>query len=286
MLIYVEGGEHYLAKQAIDQLKAKYLAKNDGTELMEILADEALPNFADLQAVPLFATSRLVIIKKAGVLDLANQENLAGTLANLPPTTVAVIWDQKPLKTGTPLHAVLLKADKKMSAEPLGETALRRWLQTRAKELNLELEAATVESLLGASGGDVWFLETELCYLATAEGNQTANTHQKSQKSDEPFIYFRLVRNRDWKKIGRQLAVDFQNGTPFELLLGSLAAAIRKEITNRAEKERLTELLGDIDFGVKTGLLEPGDAIALLAHLLSKPEDNRVHWEAMWEGTL
>lgn len=308
MLVYIQGADSYLAKQAIDQLKAKYLAKNDGAELIEISADEPLPNsstslragFADLAAVPLFATSRLAIIKKVGLLDVGTQDGLASILGNLPPTTVAVIWDQKPLLAASALAKTLSAASKKIPAEPLKDLALRRWVQARAQELAVELEADTLQNLLSSGGGDLWFLETELKYLATAEGDQNANTHRQNVKSDdyfkprggknqEPsdyFIYYRLVRGRAWAKIGRQLAVDFQTGTPFELLLGSLAAAIRKEITDRKEKARLTDLLGDVDFGAKTGLINPGDAIALLAHRLPNPAGERVHWEAMWEGLV
>ncbi|HSX41798.1 MAG TPA: hypothetical protein VLE93_00435 [Candidatus Saccharimonadales bacterium] len=286
MLIYVTGSDAYLAKQAIDQLKAKYLAKNDGAELIEINADETLPNFADLQAVPLFATSRLAIIKKVGVLDGATQDSLASVLGSLPPTTVAAVWDQKPLAAKSALATTLSGAAKKIVAEALDEPATRRWIRARSQELGLQLDEAVVSSLLSAGGNDLWFLETELRFLATTAGGKNDDRPRQTARPDDYFVYYRLVRQKAWAKIGRQLAADFQGGTPFELLLGSLAAAVRKEAVDQPENRPVVELLGDVDFGTKTGLLEPGAAIALLAHRLSNPAGNRVHWEAMWEGLV
>lgn len=283
MLIYVRGSDAYLARQAINQLKAKYLAKNDGAELIEIASDQPNPNFADLAAVPLFATSRLVILKGVGYFDVLSQEKLTQALAGLPATTVAVLWDQKPLPAKSPLLSALAEA-KVISAEPMGALTLRRWIQGRVKELGVTLDPAALESLLSAAGGDLWFLETELNYLATATGASVDDRHQKIQRPDDYFVYFRLVRARAWPKIAQQLTQDFQTGTPFELLLGSLAAAVRKEVSEKVERRRLVELMSDLDFATKTGLVELGEAIALLAHHLPNPAADRVEWEVIWEG--
>jgi len=276
MLIYVRGSDSFLAKKAIGQLKAKYREKNpSGAELLEIDAEAELPNWADLQAVPLFATSRLVVIKRAGLLTNAEQEQLANFSGNLPPTTVSVVWDSK--KPAAPLASVLEKAAKVISAEPLSETALRRFVKARAAALGLEPTLEQINHILEGASGDLWFVESELTYLATA-GSMEQRAATK-QKVEEPFIYFNLARRRAWSQAARQLLLDYQAGTPFELLLGSLAAAIRKEVTDPAHKRVLVDLLSDIDFGVKTGLLDPGEGVALLSFHLPNPGQNRVQWE-------
>lgn len=282
MLIYVAGSDVFLAKRALDQLKAKYIEKNSAAELVELDGDAASPNWADLQAVPLFATSRLVVVKQAGLLPAAEQDQLASFAANLPSTTVLVLWDAKKLTPA--LLEMCRKASKVISVEPMGEAAQRRWLLKRAKELGLNLEPAVVAGLLGAAGGDLWFLETELQYLAASSGVAEPSSYQPRAVADDRFIYFRLVRSGAWRAIGVRLSRDFGAGEPFELTLGSLCAAVRKEVADVNERRLIVELLGDFDFAVKTGLIEPGQAIALLAHHLPNRSRKRVHWEAMWEG--
>ena len=67
MIVYIKGSDSFLAREAILAIKKKYLAKNpEGVELIEIDVDTPMINWADLQAVPLFATSRLIIIRHAG----------------------------------------------------------------------------------------------------------------------------------------------------------------------------------------------------------------------------
>ena len=108
MLISISGADSFLAKEAIGKIKAKYREKNpDGAELIEIDCDGELPNWADLQAVPLFASSRLVIISGVGLLSTKDQDDLAHFLTNLPSSTVAVVWDQKPLKETSALYNIL-----------------------------------------------------------------------------------------------------------------------------------------------------------------------------------
>src|SRR3989344_9087958 len=118
MLIYISGADSYLAREAISKLKAKYLEKNpDGTELVSIDCTETIPNFADLRAVPLFATSRLIVIKGAGLLAIKDQDDLASYLTDLPTTTIVVLWDSKPLTAKGKLLDIAGQADKKISAE-------------------------------------------------------------------------------------------------------------------------------------------------------------------------
>lgn len=279
MLIYVKGGDSFLAKRAIDQLKAKYREKNaDASELIEIDAEAELPNWADLQAVPLFATSRLVIIKKAGLLDAEGQKTLAGFAGSLPATTVAVVWDSK--APVAELATVLGKSGKTIDAAPLDQSGVRRFITEQAKILGLELASETTNQILEAAGNDLWFIDSELKFLAAAGVGEVS---KRSQAFDEPFIYFRLIRQKAWAKIGQQLASDYRTGKPFEMILGSLAAAVRKENFSRQEKTALVDLLSDVDFGLKVGLIEQGEASALLAYHLPNPAGKRVQWEQTWE---
>src|SRR3989344_3146038 len=157
MLVYLSGSDSFMAREAISKLKTKYLEKNpDGVELIEIDATEPMRNWADLKTVPLFATSRLIIIKRAGELPVDEQNNLASMLTDLPPSSVVVIWDGKPLKAKSPLSAQLEAATKTINTEPLAGSALRNWIKSQANEIGFEITEESVSELVDQYGSDLW----------------------------------------------------------------------------------------------------------------------------------
>lgn len=283
MIIFISGSDSFQARQAILKIKDKYLAKNpDGVELIEISADSSTINWADLQAVPLFATSRLIIIKEAGLLAVAEQEKLAHILSNLPETTVVVVWDGKALPPTSTL-AKELETAKKIDAAPLEGIKLKNWIKNRATELKLDLSEAILQTVLDNCGADLWRIESELAYLSHAEDGVVSGTKKRLA---EPFIVFRYLRNQNWPALRQHLADELHSGTPIELTIGSLAAAIRKEVSDDQLRLTLTDLLMDIDVGVKTGLLDNSAAVTLLIAHLPKPANDRVQWETTWRETF
>lgn len=282
MLIHVAGSDSFLAKRAIDQIKDKYLAKNpDGAELIEITPETENPNWADLQAIPLFATSRLVIVKEAAKLAAGHQENLAHFLTNHPDTTVVIVWDGKALKVGTPLQTALATAKKTIIVSPLEGRSLQAWVKKRTEELALKLSTDQLTAL-AADGAELWAIENELQRLAN---DSTAEISLRKKIADEPFAVFNFIRRQDWPAVKKWLVSELEAGKPFELTLGGLAAAVRKELRDPATRQAVTELMMDVDIGVKTGLLDDRAAVAVLIANLPKPARERVRWEDAWEET-
>lgn len=282
MLVYFEGNEPFLAHLAIKQLKERYLAKNDGVELINIDASEGKINWVDLQATPLFSQTRLVILRNLSVLTTSEQESLASYLGNLPTTTIAVVWEgSKPLAKTSPLQPVFKKKDtKNISVILPSGTALKKHLLSRAGHYNLKLDLKVEQQLLEDFGHDLWALDNELAVLALG-GQSSATTNQKT----EPFALYRFVQAGNWPKAKETLRQEHQNGAPIELLVGSIASALRKKAVS-AERLSATKLLLDIDAGIKTGLLDEGAAVALLSADLPKGRQNRVEWEQLWEESL
>lgn len=278
MIISVLGTDSWLAARAIQQLKDKYLAKNDGAELIEIDEATANPTWADLQAVPLFATSRLVIIRRLGFFPSATQKILPRILADVPPTTVVVLWDAKAVGERE-LEQVLKNADKVLSAVTPTGRQRASWIKKRAQELEVQLTPDELSHLSEQPINDLWALETELASRTAGVATAAAPTTAGS----EPFIFFNLVRRRDWTGLKKELAVKVEQGEPVELTIGSIAAAVRKELKGSPDAATILPFLLDIDLGLKTGFLEPASAAALIAAHLPVPGPNRVQWEQSWE---
>jgi hypothetical protein len=278
MLIFLTGNDSLLAAQAINQIKEKYRAKNDGAELIEFDESSQEPNWADLQAVPLFATSRLVIIRRLGLFPAATLQVLPRILGDVPSSTVVVIWDAKPIAVPE-LTKVLEGAAKVIPVQTPTGRARTGWIQKRAKELGVELTEDEQRSLVTAPIADLWWLETEL--QSRVGGHATGGSAHES--ASEPFIFFNLVRRQDWAGIKRELAAKSSAGEPIELTIGSLAAATRKELRDQEKARTIASLLLDIDLGLKTGFLEGESAAALIHAHLPTPDANRVQWEQAWE---
>ncbi len=278
MLVFVTGNDSYLAASAINQIKQKYLQKNDGAELIEFDESVPEPNWADLQAVPLFATSRLVVIRRLGLFPAATLQALPRILGDVPASTVVVIWDAKAISQPE-LNETLKGAAKVIQVTTPTGRARTNWLQKRAKELEVTLSSEELTELTNANIADLWRLETE---LQSRVGGQSTGAAAKGAHS-EPFIFFNLVRRRDWAAIKRELAVKVNEGEPIELTIGSLAAAVRKELRDEAQARAILTFLLDIDLGLKTGFLEGESAAALIGANLPTPNANRVQWEQAWE---
>src|SRR3989344_7165905 len=280
MIVFISGSDSFLAREAIVKIKAKYLEKNpDGTELVEISCDGELPNWADLKAVPLFATSRLIIIKRAGELLVEEQNSLASMLTDLPTSSVVVIWDGKPLKAKSPLSAQLEAATKTINSEPLAGSALRNWIKSQATEIGFEVTEESVGELVHQYGSDLWGIQTD---LRTRQGTSSISSWGRVQ-TEKPFALFDYVRGKRWSDLRKLLVLSHHRGEAVEMTIGSLAAAVRKSISDPILKRKMTDTLSEIDIALKSGLIESGDAIALLACYLPDGQ-KRVQWEVAWES--
>ncbi|KKU44474.1 MAG: polymerase III, delta subunit protein [Berkelbacteria bacterium GW2011_GWA2_46_7] len=288
MLVYLSGSDSFMAREAISKLKTKYLEKNpDGVELIEIDATEPMRNWADLKTVPLFATSRLIIIKRAGELPVDEQDSLASILTDLPASSVVAIWDAKPLKANSALLVITNKAGKTISAEPLMGTALKNWITAQAGGIGFEATPETVNELVDQYGSDLWAIQTD---LKTRGGAPSISDWRKAQEV-KPFALFEYVRGKRWSELKKHLIAGHQRGEAVEMTIGSLAAAVRKNVSDPSLKRKMTDTLSEIDIALKSGLIESGDAIALLACYLPDgastslgASQKRVQWEVAWES--
>jgi len=286
MLIFISGTDSYLARQALARLRQQYQAKNPNNLELAVLEagdDSLTTNWADLQAVPLFSSSRLIIITGAGLLPPAEQDTLAHYLGNLPPTTVVALWDQKPLPAKSVLGQICQRAPKQISVEPLEGKALERWILGEASQRSLKLTEAQVKQLNERFGNDLWALSTEL--TSQALSHQQTSSWSKNP-AGESLDYFRHLQAKNWRALKGALHRASRRGEPIELVVGVLAAAIRRQRQDKAWQVAATDFLSDIDLGLKLGLIEADEALSLISSRLPQPTQAAVQWERQYYETF
>ncbi len=280
MLIFIRGEDSFLAREAILAIKQKYRHKNpDGVELIEIDAEQPITSWADLKAVPLFASSRLIIIKRASELPIVEQDNLASILTDLPASSVVVVWDGQPFKAEGALSQICHKATKIISAKSLEGLALKSWLKAQAAVLGIEVTAKQIEQRIDQYGSDLWAIQTD---LKTRQGLASISVRGRAP-TEKPFALFDYVRAGKWSELKKHLVASFNRGEAVEMIIGGLAAAVRKNVPDQERRRKMTDILSEIDLALKSGLIEPGDAIALLASYLPDGQ-KRVQWEQVWQS--
>lgn len=278
MLIAILGEDSYLARTAIDKIKEKYLEKNpQGVELITIDCDESeRTNWADLVAAPLFAQSRLIIIKRLASLTKVVRGELSYFFSRLPATTVIVAWEDKVIDDT--LGRTLAQADKVIGAQPLRGAKLSRWLEKTAKDKGVSLRPGERDELLNHYGNNLWALLTHLEQRALSDKVSLVG---EGVIEEEPFRIFRLARTKQWSQLAKQICQDFERGAPYELIVGSLAAALRK-LPQPNDYATLVSFLFDLDLAVKTGLIDSTSAVTLIAVNLPHVNQSSVQWKLVY----
>lgn len=275
MLIYIKGEDAYKAKQSIDAIKARYLEKNGDLGLTQIEPESQI-NWQDLLAVPLFASSRLTVVKNAASLSDTQQLQLSSFAKQLPGQTVLVVWPGSGTLEAS-LASVLLGATKVIDASVPTNTEKKQRIKKLLKQSELELSADELEAL---SMYDDQTIDTILAQRLLGYEVLLESTPEKQQ-----FAYFNAVRARDWMLVAKLFLTDLRDGVPTEIVIGSIASAMRKYISN-SERLKYVECLLDYDFALKTSLLEPEQVAALLGQQLGNIGQKRVEWEEIWEETI
>jgi len=279
MIIFLSGSSSYLAIKQIQQIREKYLSKNDSSELQEINPETVSANWADLLAVPLFASSRLIIIRRAGEFAQADQENLASVLPNVPSTTVVVIWDSQPLTSKLTETLESLKVKKVTLKEPAG-AALVKLIEQKATELGGEISPEDARKIIANNGSDLWAIDSAVfAYVASG----THLVYQQNEQLVDSFKLMRACQNSNFAEAAKALFEEHRAGKPIEMLIGSMAAGVRKARIGLTEKLSVVELLSDIDLALKSGLIEDTQAVALLQIELPKTSSNRLQWEEVYD---
>jgi DNA polymerase III delta subunit len=163
MTIFFYGPNTYALRQQLAQMMAAYRAKagsDFGLGRVEGAAVKAHDLQATLAATPFLASSRLVIVEGVAANKPA-AEKLAGVMAAVPATTVAVFVERE-VDQRTVAFKALNRADKVVKFEALSGPKLLGWMRGEVQRLGGNIEPAAVRELVDRAGEDQWRLAGEI----------------------------------------------------------------------------------------------------------------------------
>jgi len=163
--IYLIGGEHYLAEEALDRIRSE-----EGTDpLAESLLDAAAPTseiVESLSTPSLLGGKRLVIVRDAQDLKKEQADGIAAALEDPLEDTVLVL-----VAAGrTKLDAFVKKSGTVVTLDAPKGRKLVGWVRQRAKSHKLQMDDRGAWALVDAVGGDLRELDGAMEQLAVGSG--------------------------------------------------------------------------------------------------------------------
>src|ERR1700683_1828702 len=179
MKLFFYGPNTYALRKQVMQMVGAYVAKA-GSDLGLVRIDGAAASVqeltAALEAVPFLASSRLVIVEGV-VANKAVAGQLAGLLARVPDTTVAVFVERE-VDQRTAAFKTLKTCDRVVKFEPLSGVRLPAWVRDEAGRLGGRMDAQAARVLVDLAGEDQWRLAEELNKLVNYDPQVTPATVQ------------------------------------------------------------------------------------------------------------
>ncbi len=203
MTFFFYGPNQYALRQQLAKMVAAYRVKA-GSDFGLERVDGAVVRVQELtgvlQAAPFLATSRLVIVEGLA----ANKpvvEKLAGVLASVPTTTVAVFVERE-VDLRTVAFKTLSKTDKVVKFEAVTGAKLLSWVRAEAVWLGGEMEGAAARELVELAGEDQWRLSEEVAKLVNYRSTVTIEAVRELVTASVERSIFELVEAMTTGKAG------------------------------------------------------------------------------------
>ncbi len=209
MTFFFYGDNSYEIAQAVQKLQAQYQRKTGGSLDVQSfdMSDANLRDVLNALAVqPMFASSRLVIVRGLGTNKTANTQ-IDDMLKLVPESTVLVLVDTE-VDRRSSYFKTLVRDAKSSEFTPLAPPKMRDWIVARVKALGGEINGITAQKLYeraahdprsrdrGAArraGADQWQLEQEIIKLVSYEPTVTPETIELLVVANVEHTIFALV---------------------------------------------------------------------------------------------
>ncbi len=176
------GPEEYLARELTARIIE--LALGDGmrdfnfAELDTPTADSSTL-FQELNAYPLGAERRVVLIRNAGLLPVSTQEALRESAADLPDFLTLIITAERMDKRKGLLYKALAKEALVVDLKPLRPAEVKAWISQRLREREKQAPSRLIEHIFELTGNNLSEVANEVDNLVAYMGEKETVTQSE-----------------------------------------------------------------------------------------------------------
>ncbi|UCD58173.1 MAG: DNA polymerase III subunit delta, partial [Candidatus Hydrogenedentota bacterium] len=173
------GPEEYLARQLASQIIE--LALGDGLRdfnFAELDAPTTDPPvlLQELNAYPLGASRRVVLIRHVGSLPISSQETLQECSSNLPDFITLILTSDR-MDRRKALYKAIAKEGVVVELQPLRPSEVKAWIRERLREHGKRISAKLTEDIFELTGNQLSDVSNELNNLLEYMGERDTVTH-------------------------------------------------------------------------------------------------------------
>lgn len=296
MILFWYGENQFAITQQLAGLKHKYIEKTGSEGDMHTLnmADHEVSELLNaLSVVPMFVTSRLVVVRDLGAKK-PDQKVIDEIIKSTPESTNLVLIEPNPDKRSV-FFKTLSKQQGAKEFKNLGRPQLLTWIQNEAKKADGSMSSVDASYLLDLCGFNQWRLHNELQKLLSFSPKITRKTIDELVVPSVEHSSFALVDALVKKDLPRTLKLYDQlvtQGEADQMILGAIMYQYRVFLAILAGKDaakslsispyalqksqnaarelgmdglkRAYTLLADADLAIKTGQLSSQEAMKRL----------------------
>ena len=246
MLIFLYGSDTFRAKEKLDELKKRFLEKNNGNSFLISEIDGAEFNIAEFRNKVLssgfFAEKKMVILKN--FLSAKNKQDaeVLEIIKKVSEENILIAWERGDEAGFEKSELFKFLAGQKFTFKfnALSGNDLIKWIRERAKMYGAEIDNEAILEICDILGGDLCKIDLELqkiCAFAGPGGKINAGTVAKllsKEAEDNIFKFIDALAAKNKRMAMLSLEEELRAGVSELQILGIVAGQIRNLIQTKA----------------------------------------------------
>ena len=207
MIFYFYGENSFAIQQQLNALSEQYQKKAGGSleiERFDMSSDPLSKLLNSLGVIPMFASSRLLIVRDFGLLKL-EKAKLEQMLGMVSESTILVLIDSNPDKRSA-VYKVLSSLKNAKKFDNLSQPQLVGWIQKLVANEGATIDNRTISVLIEKVGFDQWQLQNEIQKLVNYNQTITVDSIDKLVVPNVEYSVFVMTDALAKQQVGR--AVD------------------------------------------------------------------------------
>jgi DNA polymerase-3 subunit delta len=261
MIIFISGADMFRAREKINELKKRFLEKNNGNGFLisEIEgADFDIAEFRNkILSAGFFAEKKFVIYKRQTLpekkttaknkktIDKSGQdEEILEVIKKIPEETILLVWQMGEPDEKSELIKHLLKEKYVYVFPALSQNELVDWIKNRVALYGIGIDANAIRLMIESLGNDLHKIDLELkkisCFVdAGATVDQKIIQQMLTRESEDNIFAFIDALAAKNKRLAMEYLQEELNAGVAELaILGAIARQIRIMLQIKALAER------------------------------------------------